>query len=294
MPYFPSAPGGSILLPNTIDNAILTDMPDGTVKGRALGAGVGDPQDLTLAQLRALLGNPVFTQCQLGFVSSSIIRLIRYGGCQLTIDNVPQIIPAAGVDLAATGLTANVVYYIYAYMNAGVMTLLPSSTVPVADARNGVQVMTGDVTRTLVGMAVPDTGPVWAVTQQKYWVISYYNRIPKHLRLDISGLSTASTSLVQLSGFAYFLHWGGVVAPQYLGSTVQSVAASAWHSSGVRVNGNGGFEFSTYVQPTGAMVNTSGGASFAVNAGASNLAFWAMVGAGTGSWTGIITMPLEV
>jgi len=80
MPYFPSAPGGSILLPNTIDNAILTDMPDGTVKGRALGAGVGDPQDLTLAQLRALLGNPVFTQCQLGFVSSSIIRLIRYGG----------------------------------------------------------------------------------------------------------------------------------------------------------------------------------------------------------------------
>jgi len=56
MPYFPSAPGGSVLLPNTIDNTILMDMPAGTVKGRAAGAGTGDPQDLTQAQLQAMVG----------------------------------------------------------------------------------------------------------------------------------------------------------------------------------------------------------------------------------------------
>jgi hypothetical protein len=54
MPYFPPA-GGGVVLPNSIDDTLLADMPDGTVKGRALGAGVGDPTSLTPAQLNTLL-----------------------------------------------------------------------------------------------------------------------------------------------------------------------------------------------------------------------------------------------
>jgi hypothetical protein len=38
-----------------VDNVILTDMPAGTVKGRALGAGTGDPTDLTAAQFQAMV-----------------------------------------------------------------------------------------------------------------------------------------------------------------------------------------------------------------------------------------------
>jgi len=57
MPLFPQGGG---LYPNNIDNVLLADMAQATVKGRAAGAGTGDPQDLTAAQLGLLLGGPNF------------------------------------------------------------------------------------------------------------------------------------------------------------------------------------------------------------------------------------------
>jgi len=57
MPLYPQGGG---LYPNSIDNVLLMDMADSTVKGRAKGAGLGDPQDLTAAQLSLLLGGPNF------------------------------------------------------------------------------------------------------------------------------------------------------------------------------------------------------------------------------------------
>jgi len=54
MPYFPPA-GGGVLLPNSIDNALLADMIAARIKGRALGAGLGDPTDLTGSQIAAIL-----------------------------------------------------------------------------------------------------------------------------------------------------------------------------------------------------------------------------------------------
>jgi|KBSSwiStaDraftv2_1062776.scaffolds.fasta_scaffold00380_8 hypothetical protein len=57
MPLYPQGGG---LYPNSIDNVLLADMADATVKGRAKGAGTGDPQDLTAAQLGLLLGGPNF------------------------------------------------------------------------------------------------------------------------------------------------------------------------------------------------------------------------------------------
>ena len=57
MPLYPQGGG---LYPNSIDNVLLADMAQATVKGRAAGAGAGDPQDLTAAQLSLLLGGPNF------------------------------------------------------------------------------------------------------------------------------------------------------------------------------------------------------------------------------------------
>ena len=54
MPYFPPV-GGSILPLNSIDNTVLADMIAVRIKGRALGAGLGDPTDLTGAQIAAIL-----------------------------------------------------------------------------------------------------------------------------------------------------------------------------------------------------------------------------------------------
>jgi len=54
MPYYPQSPEFSAL-PDSVSDAMLSNMPDGTVKGRAAGAGTGDPTDLTGAQVAALL-----------------------------------------------------------------------------------------------------------------------------------------------------------------------------------------------------------------------------------------------
>lgn len=47
--------GTSSFVVNSADNTILADMAAGTVKGRAVGAGTGDPTDLTAAQLVAII-----------------------------------------------------------------------------------------------------------------------------------------------------------------------------------------------------------------------------------------------
>lgn len=41
---------------NAVTNAKLADMAEALIKGRASGAGTGDPQDLTAAQVRTILG----------------------------------------------------------------------------------------------------------------------------------------------------------------------------------------------------------------------------------------------
>jgi hypothetical protein len=174
MPYFPSAPGGSVLLPNTIDDAMLVDMPAGTVKGRAVGAGTGDPQNLTSTQLALLTGIPL-GQCRLAYVSPSIVRLSPYNGNLLTIDNQLQVIPAAGVDLAATGLTAGALYYIYAFMTGGVMSLSANTGTPATDARNGIQVSSVNAAATLVGMLRCAVAATFVFTASQLFVRSWFN-----------------------------------------------------------------------------------------------------------------------
>lgn len=46
---------GSGLAADSVDNTILSNMAQATVKGRAVGAGTGDPTDLTAAQVKTLL-----------------------------------------------------------------------------------------------------------------------------------------------------------------------------------------------------------------------------------------------
>lgn len=58
---------------------------------------------------------------------------------------------AAAIIIANTGLVANTVYNVYAYDNAGTATLELSTTGHSTDTDWGIEVKTGDATRTLVG-----------------------------------------------------------------------------------------------------------------------------------------------
>jgi len=58
-------------------------------------------------------------QCKL-VKSGANLLLQRFDGCYIQINGLIQLIPAAGISLGAIGLTVSTLYYVYAYMAAGV------------------------------------------------------------------------------------------------------------------------------------------------------------------------------
>lgn len=152
----------------------------------------------------------IATECRLTLSGGNLL-LSRVDGRRLTINGTAQLIPQAGITLAATGLTPSTLYYIYAYMNAGTMTLEASATAPATDATTGIQIKTGDATRTLVGMARPITGPAWADSAKQRFVLSYYNRVKKHAEGNFTATrSTTSGTFVEINTEIRieFLAWG--------------------------------------------------------------------------------------
>lgn len=128
--------------------------------------------------------------------SGSNLRVSREGGKYITINGVNEIIPSGGVDLSPSGSSAGTTYNIYAYMSSGTMTLEYSTTAHATDSTTGVEIKSGDATRTLVGMARAVTGPAWADTVTQRFVISWANRKTK----GITNVFTANRTRATGSG----------------------------------------------------------------------------------------------
>lgn len=165
----------------------------------------------TVDQINAIFVSPL-AQCRLTLKSGNLV-LSPYQGNFLTINGSATAIPSAGVSLAPAGLAPGTTYYIYAYMNSGTMTLEASTTVYATDANTGVTIKTGDPTRSLVGMALPTTGPAWVDTEALRYVLSWYNRRNIYCTgtwptNNVGGQN--QSSFVELNGVgrAGFLCWG--------------------------------------------------------------------------------------
>lgn len=90
--------------------------------------------------------------CQLVGTSTTSIALYPMTGRFLWINRRPEVVPAVGVAISNTGLAANTLYNVYAYMaTVSTMALELSTTAPVIDSLTGMPVKTGDVTRSFVG-----------------------------------------------------------------------------------------------------------------------------------------------
>jgi hypothetical protein len=174
------------------------------------------------ARVFPLMG--IFGQCRLTLSGGNLL-LSPYFGNLLTIDGVPRVIPDAGVTLGTGGTVGATFYYIYAYMNSGTMTIEASTTVPVAQTGTGLKQKTGDTTRTLVGAAYTDTGPAWADTDGKLWVLSYFNRkIKKSVTRLTADRTTTSATYAELNSEIrnQFISWSDEVARGRLVSTTNS------------------------------------------------------------------------
>src|SRR5271154_3136405 len=126
----------------------------------------------------------------------SCCQLVCFGGRMLTIDGQDELVPfgltsgSGGIQVhynncsinkvAGQTLVANTLYYVYAYMLNGVMTLDFSTTDWTIDSEWGYEVHSTDRTRTLVGMVYAQNVAGQIVTRggaRQQTCISRYNQI---------------------------------------------------------------------------------------------------------------------
>lgn len=179
-------------------------------------------------------------KCILVFQDSSHVLLKPRDGNKLIIGGVQQTIPSSGVSGAVTGLTVSTLYYVYAYMNAGTMTLEFSTTIHGTDASTGVEVKSGDSTRTIVGMVYPITGPAFVDSMTQRLVRSWFNDngaqilTPSPSNATTSGTSAASAGTTFQ---AEFLNWAGECCSFSLGGLVANNTSTQNSLVQIGING---------------------------------------------------------
>lgn len=170
-------------------------------------------------------------QCRYLWESANLCRLVPHNGNALIINGNTEIVPSAGITITGAGTVANTIYYIYAYMNAGVMAL-EKSTTGYARHTNGVMIKSGDPSRTLVGMSRSYDGTTW-FSEQFYAVynLSWFNRSKRAVQGQASGaVSTTSGSLVEITPVSRIslmnwanegvsIHVGGAFSGNAVGTT---------------------------------------------------------------------------
>lgn len=233
-------------------------------------------------------------QCRLTLSGANLL-LSPFNGNQLVINGQFQVIPAAGVTLAPGAAVAATVYYIYAFMVGAVMTLEFSTTGHTPDLTTGVEIKVGDSTRTLVGLARPNTGPVWVDNSQQRFVISWFNRRPIALRNSLTaGTLISSTTFVELSASLRneFLTWSDSSSAFHCTGAVANSVAASFTISNMAIDG-ALTDGSSNVQPTTAAFFNPVACSttiFGVAEGYHNVSLFVRVTGGTGTWNGAATV----
>jgi hypothetical protein len=156
------------------------------------------------------LMTPAHGQCRLVYVSATQIKLQPHNGRNLCINGLPEQIPTAGVTIANTGLSANTVYYVYAYMNGPTMTLELSTTGRSTWATYGIETKSNDTSRTLVGLVVTNGSSQFQDSSTVIGVLSFFNRRRKMaLNYFTAARSHSNTTATELASEirVNFINW---------------------------------------------------------------------------------------
>jgi hypothetical protein len=225
-------------------------------------------------QLRAGVG------AKLSFVNGTTISLGAVRGNLVQIAGLLYQIPSTGVSITNSGLAVSTLYYAYVYMNGATMALELSTTAHVTSAvanNVGIEIKSGDETRTLVGMVYTTAAGQFSQYQVRSWLNDHGVSVAQSATGTVN---TTSTSMVELDTAlrASILMWAGeyydasVSSVLYNNTTGQaasivlSLNGSAAGVTGAITNANGGFAYSAATGYAGA-------------AGADGLNVFSMLGA---------------
>lgn len=234
-----------------------------------------------------------YGQCRL-IKSGANLLLSPFNGNRITINGSVCVIPAAGVTLAPTALAVNTIFNIYAYMSGATLTLEASTTAHAVDAVTGVEIKSGDATRTLVGKARTIAGPVWVDTDAQRLVISWFNRRPIRIyNINTSAPATTSVTPVGLIAQIDFIAWGDTAIPvSFVGSTANNTANAAC-STALGFDTTTAFSHAPVLYQAyavGTLGAACGGSTFVPSEGYHFVLTLGQVSSGTGTWQANIEM----
>jgi hypothetical protein len=140
-----------------------------------------------------------FGQCRLVYTSATVLTLTPFNGQFIKIAGSIYAIPSAGVTVTNSGLTANALWYVYAYASGGSVLIQVSSLAYVTSSTAGnigVKRRSDSDSYTLVGMIYTNASSQFVDTVSNRQVLSYFNRRDRHFFATASNYSTTSTSQV--------------------------------------------------------------------------------------------------
>lgn len=230
-------------------------------------------------------------QCRLTVGGTTTLVLKPFNGNNIVVNNQSFQIPNAGVTYTASGLSASILYYVYIEVVSGVLTLLLSTTGH-ATAANGIEVMNGDPTKSLVGMVYTNTSSQFVFTSAQPWLLNWFNRQLISVGSTTTSNSTSSTSQVPLGPTEIVLLWAGTSVN--LGLYGQAFNSTAGAGGTLQLDVNGSATNSTSAIFTSITANMpclvvaqNGGSSF--SEGIQNITVY-----GATSGTGTITTDTSV
>ena len=112
-------------------------------------------------------------QCVLILTGGNLV-LKPHKGNKLSVGGANYTVPAVGVSLASPAV-ASTTYNIYAYISGGAIALEKDVATHTLDATTGVEVKSGDPSRTLVGQARSNASGVWVNSETQRFVRSWFN-----------------------------------------------------------------------------------------------------------------------
>lgn len=124
-------------------------------------------------------------------LTGSSLEFPRTTGLYVPIAGNLEEIPASPPSLSASGVVEGTIYYIYAFISGGTVTLERSTTGYTQSTSWGYPVKTGDTSRTLVGLVRGAGTNAYADTPASRQVATYYNRI----RRSLFGVITADRTI---------------------------------------------------------------------------------------------------
>lgn len=200
-------------------------------------AGVSPTKARAADLVDAIVGLNGHGQCKLGIIDPTHIGLARYNGRNLVINGVPCKIPASAPQLSSASTSANTFYYIYAFMSSGVMALEASTTTH-APHTDGVEIKSGDPTRTLVGALYTNAANQFVRSQSYIGLINWFNRVSLGLAqaATTSTFSSASMAEITQTDRISFINWQDESVKVAVSGTM-NLGAAATVQYNVYVNG---------------------------------------------------------